>query len=238
MRNNKLSLILLGIVAVLVLSACQPAAAAPGVAPRVISVNGQGQVFLTPDLATIFIGVQSQNATVGDALKENNAKAQAIVESLTAMGVEAKDIQTSGFNVIPQQQFGPQGEVTGVIYLVDNTVNVTVRDLTRLGEMLDAVVKAGANSINGIQFDVKDRQKALSQARQLAIDNARAQAEEVATAAGVTLGPVQSINIYTSGGPVPMFDAKGGMAVSAGQVPVSAGQLAITVDVNMSYEIK
>jgi hypothetical protein len=227
-------------VLLLALSACQAAVGARdyGAAPHTISVSGQGQVYLTPDMATIFIGVHSQNENVTVALQENNAKAQAIADALKNMGVDPKDIQTSNFNVYPQQQYGPNGETTDLIYAVDNTVNVTVRDLTKMGQLLDTVVSSGANNINGISFDVKDREKALSQARELAIKNARQQAEEVATAAGVTLGNVYSINIYTSGNPTPIYDAKGGMAAAQSSVPVSAGQMLITVDVNMQFEIQ
>lgn len=233
--------VLASAVLLVALSGCQ-AAAGPrydaSAQPHTISVSGQGQVYLTPDMATIFIGVHSQNASVTEALKENNGKAQAVAEALKGMGVDPKDIQTSSFNVYPQPQYGPNGETTGTLFAVDNTVNVTVRDLTKLGEMLQAVVSSGANNINGISFDVKDREKALSQARELAIKNARQQAEEVAKAAGVTLGGVYSISLNTSSGPVPVFDAKGGMAAAQSSVPVSAGQMQITVDVYMSFEIK
>ncbi len=112
--------------------------------------------------------------------------------------------------------------------MVDNTVYVTIRDLKKLGESLDAVVRSGANSINGINFDVVDKETALSKARELAITNARKQAEELAKASGVTLGDVQYVS--TSSVATPMakemyaMGGGGGLAASA-QTPVSAGQL-------------
>ena len=99
-------------------------------------------------------------------------------------------------------------------------------------------MRAGANSINGINFDVVDKTQAITEARKLAIEDARATAQELAAAAGVTLGDIYSLNSYMNTGPVTTFDSKGGMAVQAGQVPVSAGQLMISVDVNLTYEIK
>lgn len=238
--RTKLSIIVLILIGAALLGACVPAVSSgvPNAGPRVISVTGTGQAYLTPNIATIYIGVSSRSENVADALKENNAKAQAVAAALTALGVEAKDIQTSSFNVMPQQQYGPTGEMLGVIYVVENTVNVTARDLTKLGEMLNTVVTSGANSINNIQFDVVDKQAALTEARTRAVENARKQAEDAAKAAGFTLGDVYSMSIYTSGGPIPLYEGKGGMAAADGSVPVAAGQLVISVDVNISYEIK
>ena len=120
------------------------------------------------------------------ALSDNSTQAQAIQKALTGMGVDPKDIQTSAFNVYPQQlQPNPRpdgSETTPVTtYAVDNTVSVTVRDLSKLGALLDQVVKSGANNINGIQFDAEDKTKALSEARKLAIQDAKNQAQEIAT---------------------------------------------------------
>jgi hypothetical protein len=116
---------------------------------------------------------------------------------------------------------------------------VTVRNLSDLGKILDATVKSGANTINGISFDVLDKETALKEARQMAIEKAKTQAEELAAVAGVTLGQLQSLNVYTSGNPVPMYEGKGGMAMAAaGEAPISAGQMTITVEANLIYEIK
>ncbi len=240
--NIKKTFGIVALVMVLALAACQ---AAPAATPqgsnafqRQISVTGNGKVYLAPDVAYVYIGVQSQANNVGDALNQNNSKAQAIAGTLKELGIADKDIQTSGFNIFPQQQYSPEGQLTGTTYIVDNTVNVTVRDLSVLGKLLDAVVRAGANSINGINFDVVDKSKAISEARKLAIEDARATAEELAAGTGVTLGNLLSLNSYLNTGPVTMYDSKGGAAASVGQVPVSAGQLMISVDVNASYEIK
>jgi uncharacterized protein len=203
-----------------------------------ISVTGSGQVYLTPDVAYINIGVKSQADKVADALKKNNDQAAGVASALKDIGVDAKDIQTSAFNVYPQQEFGPNGEVTKTFYVVENTVNVTVRNLQKLGQMLDAVVQNGANTINSIQFDALDKTKATSEARKLAVQDAHNQAQELADAAGVKLGQLTSLSVFMSSGPMPAFQAKGGASAnSASQVPVSAGQLIITMDANMVYEI-
>jgi uncharacterized protein len=220
-----------------------PAAATPvpanTVSNRQINVTGTGNVFITPDVAYVNIGVHSQADTVTDALNQNNDQAQGVSNALKGLGVDAKDIQTSAFNVYPQQQLGPNGDVQKTVYEVDNTVSVTVRDLSKLGQLLDAVTKAGANTINGIQFDALKKSEALSQARNMAIQDARSQAEELVKAAGVTLGPVDTINLSTNNPPEPMFKtANSFSAAAAPAVPVSAGQLQITINASITYEIK
>jgi uncharacterized protein len=209
---------------------------------RSINVTGEGQVFLVPDVAYVYIGVHSQSENVSKALSDNNEQAKAVSDALKNLSVEEKDIQTTSFNIYPQQQYEPgTGNVTGTIYMVDNVVYVTVRDLKNLGELLDVVVRSGANSINSINFDVVDKETALSKARELAIEDARKQAEELAKASGVTLGEVQ--NISTSSVSTPMakenYGMGGGGGMAAAQpAPISAGQLLLTVDISMTYLLK
>jgi uncharacterized protein len=245
-RNMKRISLVFVFILVLILSACA-APAAPGQnssaqqdsAPvRTITVNGTGQVTLNPDVAYVQIGVQSQSAQVADALSENNDKAKAVAASLAELGIDAKDIQTSSFNIFPQPQYGQNGEITSTTYMVNNTVNVTVRDLQIMGHLLDVVVRTGANSINGVTFDVQDKSKAVADARRLAIESARGQAEEIAQTAGVTLGDLQTMTAYSSQPPTTMYDAKGVASAVSNQVPVSAGQLVIQVEVSASYFIK
>ncbi len=241
----KKTLLFASLVLILILGAC---AAPPVVASdqtqenppsvRQVSVTGTGQVTVAPDIAYVYIGVHSQSDNVAEALKENNDKAQAVAQALQDMGIAAEDIQTSSFNIYPQQQYGPQGEVTSTSYNVDNTVYVTVRDLTILGQLLDTAVRSGANSINGINFDVQDKTQAVNDARSQAVESARAQAQALADAAGVALGPLQSLNAYQTGSPVPMYEGKGGYAADASQVPISAGQIVIHVEVNATYLIQ
>jgi uncharacterized protein len=203
-----------------------------------MSATGEGKVFLTPDIASVSVGVHSQGKDVNEALGENNAKAQSIADALKALGVDPKDIQTSAFTISPQQQTGPNGEITGeILYMVDNTVNVTVRDLTKMGQILDTVVKSGANNIYNIQFDVTNKEAAVDQARKMAIDNAKKLAGQIAEESGVTLGAINSVNVSSNPAPVPMYEGKGGMAASA-NVPVASGQLAVIVDATVTYELK
>lgn len=228
-------------IAILSLAACakSPLVVSTNPQSRMLTAQGQGQVYLVPDVAYINIGVRVDADEVSAALSENNIQANEISKALQGMGVEAKDIQTSSFNVYPMQDYGMDGQISRKYFVVENTVYITVRDLTKLGKMLDVVVRTGANTINGISFDVVDKTAALAQARDMAIAKARAEAEAIAASAGVKLGELQSVNVYTSGVTIPTFDAKGIGGGGAGStVPVSAGQLMITVDANVSYTIK
>jgi uncharacterized protein YggE len=207
---------------------------------RTVTVTGSGKVYLTPDISYITIGVHTEGENAAEAVASNNAQTQKVIDSLLAQGIDEKDIQTTNFSIYPQQEYDTEGKPTGKIkYIVDNSVFVTVRDITNVGDVLDAAVKSGANSISGIQFDVADKTAALSEARKAAVDDARVKAEELASAAGVTVGDVQTISEYTSGGPQPMYDVRAAAPMAeAASVPVQAGQMLLTVEVNMVYEIR
>lgn len=223
----------------LVLSACAPAAANPA-AVRSVSVSGSGTAYLVPDIAYIYVGVHTEKLTASEAVTENNSQTQKMIQALTDFGIDAKDIRTTNFSIWPQDKYDPlSGTPTGEkVYSVDNTVYVTVRDLAKLGDLLDTVVAAGANTVNSIQFDVADKDEALKQARADAVKNAAKQAQELADAAGVKLGDIQSIGFYDSS-PYPVFDGKGGgAATEAAAVPIQPGQLTFTVTVNVTYELK
>jgi uncharacterized protein len=245
MKTKTLLISVVLLVAVL-LSACgSPAVmSASGAQPavRALTVSGTGQVSLKPDIAYIYIGVHTENPSASEAVAQNNTKTQALLDALKAAGVAADDLRTTNFSIWTQTQYDPAtNQPSGTNYAVDNTVYMTVRDLPKLGDLLDAAVKAGANNINSIQFDVADKTKAMSDARAAAVQNAKKQADELATAAGVSLGNIQSISYYDSV-PTPVFEGKGigggGADAAALSVPINPGQLQITVSVTMSYEIK
>ena len=248
MKRN-IALLLLGVLMVGVLSACSGIASGASInaagdpssssAAHTLTVTGIGKVTVIPDVAYLTIGVHTEGKVVAEALQSNTTQAQKVADSLKALGVDSKDIQTTSFNIYPQQNFGPQGEVTDTKYVVNNSVYVIVHNLSKMGDILNAVVSSGANNINGIQYDISDKDKALSESRSLAVHNALLQATDLSKSAGVTLGQVQSINAINDV-LVPNFGAKGGaaMATSNGALPISAGQLIVTVQVTATYEIK
>ena len=243
--KKKLSLLVGFLLVASLVSACAatPIAAAQQAEPntqppRTLTVTGSGQALLTPDIASVTIGVHTENKNAAEAVAANNTQAKAVTDALKAAGIAAKDIRTTNFSINPQQQYDDKGQITGITYIVDNSVYVTVHDLTKVGDLLDSAVKAGANSISGIQFDVADKTKALSDARKAAVANATEIATELAGAANVTLGPVQTISIYGSNpSPSPVYDTRA-LAAEAPSVPVSPGQLNITIDVQVVFQIQ
>lgn len=238
--KSKFLLIALGLIAVISLAACGTNITNknPG---RIVSVNGHGEVYVVPDVAYVNIGVQNTEATVTAALNQNTAQAQGIRSALANQGVADIDIQTSGFSIYPMPQYDQTGKITETLYQASNTVFVTVRDLSKLGSILDAVVRGGANTVNSISFDVLDKTKALADARSKAVADAKLQADELANATGSKVDQVQSISVYQTSSPVPVYEGKGGGggAVNySAAVPVATGQLIISVDVSITWSLK
>ena len=231
------------LLAAVVLSACGPTTVVSNPAPpqRILSVTGTGLVYLTPDVAYINIGVHTEQPTASGAVSANNTQTQQVVNALENSGVDAKDIRTTNFSIYPNTQYDQQtGKPGSTTYVVDNTVYVTVHQLDKLGNLLDATVQAGANSVNNIQFDVADKSTAIQQARDQAVKDAQTQAQGLASASGVTLGDVQTIS-FTNNIPQPVTDIYskgGGLAAAPASVPINTGQLTLTVTVDMTYEIK
>jgi uncharacterized protein YggE len=226
------------LIAAAVLSACSGTVQFGQSQPRTINVTGNAQVILAPDIAYISIGVHSEAPTATDAVASNNTQSQAVINAIKGKGVDAKDIQTTNFSVYQQTKTGPNGENQGTYFAVDNTVYVTMRDITKIGDILDASIGAGANSIYGITFDVQNKDSALATGRDQAMADAKSQADQLAKASGATLGDVQSISYYSSSPSPIYYDTKAAGVGGGGSVPVSPGQLTLTVSVSVTYAIK
>lgn len=223
-----------------------PAVAAPPQSAPVISVDGTGEVQSAPDTAFINAGVTTTGATAGEALAANTQAMAALIATLKAQGVEAKDIQTSQFSVNPQYVYpdrNAQGDTPPphiVGYQVQNGVNVKVRKLADLGAILDKIVGAGANTVNNINFSVADPAELLTEARQRAFADARQKAQTYAEAAGGELGSIVSVD-ETQPPPVmprPLMAKATFAAAAAAPVPVEAGQLSYSVDVAVRWAFK
>lgn len=209
-----------------------------------ISVTGVGSVNAAPDMATLRIGVVSEAETAGKALSQNTQSVEALFTTLDRLQIASKDRQTTQFNVSPQYRRDPpqrspsqqNNEPRIVGYQVTNEVRVRVRQLDGLGELLDAVVTAGANRINGIQFEIEDQDDLLNQARRKAIENARAKAKVLAEAAGANVGRVLSIREHGTSpppGPRPMM-----MAAEARSVPIARGEQELTEQYDVTFELR
>jgi uncharacterized protein YggE len=238
--KNKILLIALSILAVISLAACKGTSFGNLPTVRTVAVNGHGEVYVIPDVAYVNIGVQNTASTVTAVLNQNTDQAQGIRTALKNLAVEDVDIQTSGFSIYPMPQYDQNGKITETLYQASNTVFVTVRDLSKLGQILDAVVRNGANTVNSISFDVLNKTAALSEARAKAVADAKTQAQELADATGAKIGDVQYINVYSTSAPTPVYEGKGGGggAMMSASVPMATGQLIISVDVSVTWALK
>jgi uncharacterized protein YggE len=216
-----------------------PASAQMGSDVPTLTANGTGTVYVVPDIAIVSIGVTSRGATAAEALASNSAGLTAAIDTIKEQGVEEKDIGTSGFSIFPvyeTNEDGAQSEPPRIVgYQVTNEVRVTIRDIAKSGAILDKVVSAGANQVNGITFDSADRQTPADASLAAAVADAKRQAEIMASAAGVRLVRITNVNA-SSGGVQPMF-ARADMMAASGPVPVMPGQREVNANATVTWEI-
>ncbi|GGF82651.1 SIMPL domain-containing protein [Azorhizobium oxalatiphilum] len=206
-----------------------------------LSVVGQGRVSARPDLAVLTTGVVVQGKTAEEALAANSKAMEQVIAAIKEIGIEPKDIMTSGFGVSPQysQPGRDSREAPKLVgYEVRNGVTVKVRDLVVLGALLDKVVQAGANQASGLSFQMADSAPMQSQARIEAVKDAMAQAVQVAEAAGVRLVRIRRIEPRGEGAPYLPAPAPMLMKAEARAVPIEAGETEARASVSVVYEIE
>lgn len=204
---------------------------------RTIQVSGQGQVTAEPDMAIVRLGVETEADTAVAALEANNENMTAVISATLEAGIDESDIRTEGFRLQPVYDSGSDGQTQALVgYRGSNTVRITVRDLAMLGDLLDTAVSAGSNSIDGIQFQVSDQADLAAAAREAAMMDAMAKAEQLTELAGAALGPVHTI--YETSAPRPLTAAVADQAVESASVPVQAGSQTIQVSVQVTWEIQ
>ena len=202
-----------------------------------LAVTGTGVAHQAPDMALVTLGVHTEGPDVGSAVQENNQRTAKVMQSIMATGVPKADVRTSYFSVNTQPVFDDKGMPTGAInYTADNTITVTLRQIGKLSGLLQDAISQGANNVQQVSYGAEDQTKATQQARDLAMQDARRQAESLAKAAGVQLGEALSVS-EGSAGVSPYFAApvygKGG----GGGVPTAPGTVDISIQVTVSYRI-
>jgi len=208
--------------------------------PRTLSVSGEGEVRAAPDQSSLSAGVTTGAATAAQALAANSRAMNAVFATLKRLGIPDKDIQTSNFSLSPQYQVCKPGMTCPqriVGYQVSNNVNVTVEELDKTGPVLDALVSSGSNQIGGIDFSIHDTKSLLRVARDAAVKDAIDHAQTYAKAAGVTLGPILSIQEGGGEAPRPMYRAMAMMA-NAAPPPVAGGELSVSANVTITWQIQ
>jgi uncharacterized protein len=200
--------------------------------PRLITVTGEGEVSVEPDLAVLTAGVTTTAKTAREASQANAKAMSAVMAAVKKAGIAAGDVQTARLSLQPQREnrYGSM-QITG--FQASNQVTINIRDLGKISELLDNVVAAGANDISGIQFVVSSPSSALDQARAAAIADARRKAEIYARAATVRLGAPVSISEQgsTLPRPLPM------RSLQATSTPISPGEETLHVSVTVRYEL-
>ncbi|MCY3991837.1 MAG: SIMPL domain-containing protein [Caldilineaceae bacterium] len=206
---------------------------------RSVTVVGEGVVNIEPDVAAARIGVVVLRSTVKDASSEAGGIMQAVKAALLAQNIEEKDIQTRHFD-ISAERYGPEGLLPEeqVQYRVRNTAYVTIRDLDNIGGVLDAAIGAGANDIGSVRFSLENPASLESEARAMAVADARAKAEELAALIGATVGEVTEISeiIGHGGGFFDNSFSEMAMADSAGAF--SIGELTLAMQLQVTYRLR
>jgi uncharacterized protein YggE len=211
---------------------------------RFVEVTGVGRVLARPDRAIVRFGVETQADTAAAALEANNTQMSAVISATQEAGVEEANIQTQVVHLQPVYETAvtitETTETTGqgtqlVGYRAINVLEVTTSDLENLGGLLDTVVEAGSNRIESLQFEVEDQEALLAAAREQAVNNAQAQAEQLAELTGAELGAVRTIIDLGGSFPVPVrFET----ADAAAAVPIATGTQIIEVRVQVSWTLQ
>ena len=209
-------------------------AQAPSQTPS-ISAVGSATVSVTPDVARVDVGVVTQAATAQDATLQNAMQASAVIAALQSIVGSSNNIKTISYFLSPVYNNPPPGQSATIIgYMVTNTVEATVTDLTQVGKLIDTAIQSGANRVQGISFDLQDRNPIISQALKSAAARARTQADAIASGLNVHTGSVlhasQGVNTAT-----PVFG--GGPAAGSPATPVETGLVVVQASVSLEIAI-
>lgn len=215
--------------------------------PRIVVV-GEGEAAIAPDLAIVTLSVLRESETARAALDQANAAAAEVIAAMKEAGIAPRDLQTGGLQINPRYVYPQNGDPQNdgeaqpriVAYQVTNTLTVRVRDIARVGEVVDRAVTLGVNQGGGIVFTNDDPSAARTEARRLAVSDAIARARTLAEAAGVGLGPIieMSEQSYTQP-PMPIAAGRAfRMEAQSDAVPVEAGENVYRIQVNATFELK
>lgn len=221
----------IGAIVALQLPSAAQVSPSPATSQRSVTVTGTATIKAAPDEAVVSLGVQTQANTAQGALTDNATKMTAVLDAVANEGIAKGDVATSSVSLYPT--YGQNGQdITG--YQAQNQVDVTVRDLSKVGRVIDAAVGAGANLTNGITFKLSDQNQGVTQALADAVGNARDKAQALAAAGQATLGQVLTIDEGTSPSRPPVFERVGYAAADAAvptpiQPPTLETQVTVTV---------
>lgn len=221
------------------LAAQDPGSFAPVAPPPQIVTSGTGETRTTPDRAMIEVSVQTRAATAAAAAMQNAEKQRAVIAALRAQGLRAEQISTVNYNVYPDMRHDPRGveEPKVIGYVVTNSVRAELREVDKVGAVIDAALSAGANMISSLSFYSASTDDARRSALASAVEKARGDAEALARAAGGSLGALLELSTAELRPPQPMY-ANARMSLQAGNAAdtqIEPGQQTVTVFVNARW---
>ncbi|TPE42145.1 SIMPL domain-containing protein [Pontibacter mangrovi] len=211
--------------------------------PPLVSVSGTGEVRVQPNEVVVNLGVETRGKTLDEARKETDKKAAAIISYLKKKGVDDRHIQTSYVTLNPVYPGGEYGRTNPEFYMAQKSMTVVVKKMDKFDELLSGLYEAGANRVDGVQFQVSDVEKYKAEARKKAVANAKDKASMLTSELGAKLGRVYAINEGSSngGGPRPMYKMammESAAYDSAGGPTIAGGELVITSTVDVSFVIE
>lgn len=241
---SRLALRPLALAAFLSLGACSPMSSNAQTTPFVatdgtlLNVSAQGEAKRVPDIATVSTGVVTRAADSNAAMRANAEQMAKVVAAIKAAGIADKDVQTSGISLNPSYQYRENQPPTITGYEAHNTVNVVVRDIGKLGRILDTLASVGANQINGPSFDVDKKDEAMDEARRNAVEKAQARADMYAKTLGMKVRRIVSISEGAGfGPPMPMVRGMVAMKAEAADTSVSPGENTLSVNLDVVFEL-
>jgi uncharacterized protein YggE len=234
-------LFVLLVVAALTLTGCVTSPAVDstkGEMSNTVSVVGYGEAFGKPDIATVSFGYNTADEVVASALERANMTIEGITHELAQLGLNEVDVQTTNFSVWPEDQYDPEtGMLTGVrLFRVENQIRVIVRDINLVPEVIQAALDQGASNVYGLTFGIDDTTVIAAEARTAAVADARTRAEQLAQELGAELGEAQVASEMMGGGVYPSAEYAMGIGGGGGP-PMSEGQLGITVQVSVTFDL-
>jgi uncharacterized protein YggE len=203
-----------------------------------LSVSAQAEARRIPDVATISAGVVTQATDPNAAMRDNATQMEKVMAAVRAAGIAERDVQTAGISVQPQYKYAENSPPTITGYQASNTVNIKVRDIGKLGKVLDALVASGANQVNGPAFEVDKPEPAYDEARIAALRKAEARAETYAKAMGLRVRRIVSINEGAGfQPPMPYMRAQSMAMEKAADTSVSPGETTLSVSIDVVFEL-
>lgn len=205
---------------------------------RKVTVNGEGKIIVSPDLAFIDLGVQTKNKDASVAQQENAKLMAAVIDAIKALGIKAEEIKTTGYSLYQTYDYFPDKQ-SDPYYVASNIVNVKIKDINKVGQIIDKATAAGANNVNSIRFTVADDSKFYQDALKLAMANAKGKASAIMGTFNVSPSIPHTVVEVSYGGNLfyDYYPAKGAQEMTADvATPIESGEITITANVTVSYD--